>query len=69
MKRRFAKKRDRKNEEEEEDVNFNIVETQPKKVFLKPKDWGISIGFIKCVCVWGGGVDFCGSLYNEISPS
>ncbi|KAB5565622.1 hypothetical protein PHYPO_G00243710 [Pangasianodon hypophthalmus] len=39
MKRRFAKKRERTSlKNEEEDVNQNIVETQPKKVFLKPQD-------------------------------
>ncbi|MCJ8735866.1 hypothetical protein PDJAM_G00252550 [Pangasius djambal] len=39
MKRRFAKKRECTSlKNEEEDVNQNIVETQPKKVFLKPQD-------------------------------
>ncbi|KAK3526807.1 hypothetical protein QTP70_033553 [Hemibagrus guttatus] len=39
MKRKFAKKRERTSQKkEEEDVNHNIGETQPKKVFLKPQD-------------------------------
>ncbi|KAF4081289.1 hypothetical protein AMELA_G00159850 [Ameiurus melas] len=38
MKRRFAKKRDRSSVKNEEDVNHNIEDAQPKKVFLKPQD-------------------------------
>ncbi|CAK6977978.1 M-phase phosphoprotein 6 [Scomber scombrus] len=42
MKKKFAKKRDRaaivEVEEVEEDVNQNVVETNPKRVFLKPQD-------------------------------
>lgn len=39
MKKRFAKKRERKSlNNEEEDVSHNIMETQPKKAFLKPRD-------------------------------
>lgn len=37
MKRRFAKKRARTSLMNE-DVNHNIVDTKPKKVFLKPQD-------------------------------
>ncbi|KAM7415207.1 hypothetical protein PAMA_019837 [Pampus argenteus] len=40
MKKKFAKKRQRATieEEEEEDVNHNVVETNTKRVFLKPQD-------------------------------
>ncbi|XP_060765586.1 M-phase phosphoprotein 6-like [Neoarius graeffei] len=39
MKRRFAKKRDHTSpKNDEKDINHDDVETQPKKVFLKPKD-------------------------------
>lgn len=38
MKKKFAKKRQRSATEEEEDVNHNVVETNTKRVFLKPQD-------------------------------
>ncbi|KAL7868021.1 hypothetical protein SRHO_G00094050 [Serrasalmus rhombeus] len=39
MKRRFAKKRERSSLQDSlEDVNRNVVPSQPKKTFLKPKD-------------------------------
>ncbi|XP_053174907.1 M-phase phosphoprotein 6 [Scomber japonicus] len=40
MKKKFAKKRERAAivEEVEEDMNQNVVETNPKRVFLKPQD-------------------------------
>ncbi|KAM8750257.1 M-phase phosphoprotein 6 [Acanthopagrus schlegelii] len=37
MKKKFAKKRQR-SATEEEDVNHNVVETNTKRVFLKPQD-------------------------------
>ncbi|XP_036961916.1 M-phase phosphoprotein 6 [Acanthopagrus latus] len=37
MKKKFAKKRQR-SATEEEDVNHNVVETNTKRVFLKPRD-------------------------------
>ncbi|KAI2648097.1 M-phase phospho 6 [Labeo rohita] len=39
MRNKFAKKRDRSAvAKSEEDVNCNVVESQPKKAFLKPRD-------------------------------
>ncbi|XP_041794457.1 M-phase phosphoprotein 6 [Chelmon rostratus] len=41
MKKKFAKKRQRaatEEEEEEEDLNHNVLETNTKRVFLKPQD-------------------------------
>lgn len=37
MKKKFAKKRERS---AIKDVNQNAIETQTKKAFLKPQDWG-----------------------------
>jgi len=38
MKKKFAKKRERAAVEEEDDMNHNVVETNTKRVFLKPQD-------------------------------